>query len=70
MMNGRLCARANASATIGDEVSLRMTLPMDMKKLFAKGKYWLSAFLTCLGARMPVPEVAGRQQHTRRSIQT
>lgn len=35
MMNGLRCARAKASATMGDE-SLRMTLPMDMKKLFSK----------------------------------
>src|SRR5689334_3558023 len=44
MINGRRCARANASATMGDAVSLRMTLPMDMKKLFAHELQHLSAF--------------------------
>ena len=33
-MKGRRCALAKASATIGDE-SVRMALPMDMKKLRA-----------------------------------
>lgn len=44
MMNGRRCARANASATMGDVVSLRMTLPIDMKKLFGDSEHRLSAF--------------------------
>lgn len=44
MMNGRRCARANASATMGDVVSLRMTLPIDMKKLFGGSEHRLSAF--------------------------
>ena len=57
MTIGRCCARSQASRAVGEGPSVRITLPIDMKKLVWEWKV-SGVPTTIVGAVLPYPNVA------------